>query len=337
MVENKKIMKTYVFSRHTLRKPLFQYMDFTDKLNKNNFHIWEDDDKEVTKKGVQVENELDKILKTYYPDVITNYMITCTNTSRTRETAMLIAKNTLNIKLDLDKITYPDKIFNVVTSKKEDKFLKLLESTFKKLDNEDLKKANKNVFDELIKRDSNFDMKESEISFSFQKDAGFPKYVGGQADLFHVTDIFYSEFYEGKFPYEEIVKFRYNKEADLTLMSKIKGYAHYLSYKMLISIKDLLRTDFLDLDIYVGHDVNIVALATALELDVENLPNAVESAPIGTKFILTEVIEDEKTYIEIHYLYMDSIKFKNPENVLLYKDTKEKFLEKLNKAIDLAK
>lgn len=322
--------KTFIFSRHTLRRPLFEYMSFVDKLNVNEFRDWSTENLEITKKGILVEKKLDEYLKKYLPKD-SKYSLNITNTNRTQETAKLIIKNLYNEDINPKFYVNMNKFYDIFPNSNIDfknKLIKILEDRYSSLDLKKLYSAN----EFLIKfindnKKSIFNFENYNLGFDF-RDSFLPIFSGEQYILFQLTDILYSEFYDGYFKDIDVInKIKYIKLADLELISKTNGVCEYLAMPILKELYNFLFSfNKYNTNILVGHDVNILAILKSLNIDYFEIDKAIEIAPIGSKIVISL---DEK--IEIRLIYMDNYNFDEVVDKLLLTVDINDFKVKLEK------
>ncbi len=92
-----------------------------------------------------------------------------------------------------------------------------------------------------------------------------------------------------------------------------------VAHPLLEYMMDELNADPRKFTLLVGHDSNIGSVAAALDIDVENLPGAIEAkTPIGGKMVFEKwVAEDGTPYIAVNMVYNSVDQLRNPSLLLV--------------------
>lgn len=92
-----------------------------------------------------------------------------------------------------------------------------------------------------------------------------------------------------------------------------------VAYPLLEYMRDELSADPRKFTLLVGHDSNIGSVAAALGIDLENLPNAIETkTPIGGKLVFEKWADaDGKEYAAVNMVYQSVDQLRDPSLLLI--------------------
>lgn len=296
-----KILSTFILSRHSLRRPLYEMIYFKDLIQNSNFRDFSNVKEELTEKGIEIEKLTARGLLPFLPKKINDIDIYINDTLRTKYTAKILLKEILMKEIDPEKYVDKEAFCTFYDEEKDINFnldiddLKL-EIAKKELMNFALKKG-LNIFNE----DDN--LKEMSLKL---KNNGFVSINGAISKYSKLADVILTEFYDGQdYKLDFLAKIVYPKQLCLDIVSGIMPYC-LRPLKKLNEIYYETMEGNAKLAVLVGHDSTINAFCSANNIDLNKLSRSIEKTPIGGKLVIVKT-EDLKKHV--YYVYYDNISF----------------------------
>lgn len=296
------ILSTFILSRHTLRRPLYELIEFSDEIQNENWRDFSNTSFELTEKGIELEKELSKSLKSFLPEKIDNLIIHANSTPRTQETLRIVLENLLNI-YDKDIEKYIDKFIfysKDIPSEKVELDFEIDKLKLEKAKNEIIKFCENRFFYKLKESDDllNIDLK--------VKPNGFSTIKGDISKYSKIADIILTEYYDGeKFDMDFLKTISYPKQICLDLISGICPY-NLVPIKKLNKIYENTINSNNTLTVLVGHDTTINAFCKIHKIDINKLSSSLEKTPIGGKLVINKLSNNQ---IKAYYVYFDNLNF----------------------------
>lgn len=296
-----KILSTFILSRHSLRRPLYEMIYFKDLIQNSNFRDFSNVKEELTEKGIEIEKLASKGLLDFLPNEIKDMKLYINDTLRTKNTAKILFESLFNEKIDPEKYIDSEAFYTFYNEEKE-------VSLNLNIDKNRLEDAKKALIDFSKKRNldifSKFDDL-NKMSFKFKKN-GFISLSGDISKYSKLADVILTEFYDGQdYELDFLEKIVYPKQLCLDIVSGTLPYSLRPLKKLSKIYDDTLKNDG-TLSILVGHDSTINAFCSANNIDLSKLSRSIEKTPIGGKLVITKT-EDLKKHV--HYVYYDNISF----------------------------
>lgn len=328
--------KVVILSRHGIRTPLQNTLEFLEQATPFKWPKWDHPYGYLTTRGGALEVYFGRYLATWLENQHIQYQATSSDVfvyanslQRTVATAQFLTAGAfagydipINHKYPIEKM---DSMFDPSLRNDSDEFKQAVikdidetvtaESIYK-----NLAPAYEILADILDYKHSKFyaqyqcDLADIPVEVYLKKHEE-PALLGALAIGVSAVDAFLLQYYSG-FPKEQIAWGRINSQAQwqqliqirnqyLNLVCRTKTLAKHSATELINMINNLMHHDDRKIHLLVGHDSTIASLFGALDFEHYQLPNQYETTPIGGKVILQRFrhLESGTHYFKAEYVY----------------------------------
>ncbi len=316
-----KLEQAVVLSRHNMRSPLSGLGSDLDALTPNEWYDWSSKASELSLRGGTLETEMGQYFRkwleaeelfpeNYQPDE-SEVRIYANSKQRTIATAQffsagLLPANNTDVETHVEFDTM-DPVFNPAFTYMSDDYAKDAEAEINKLFKDDIEGLadNYDLMKEVIGFEESdaykngkvkgFDTADTKFAFEEGKE---PALSGSLKTACSVSDALVLQYYEEEDPIKAAFghKLSYDDWKSIAQIKDVYVDALYssplvaanIANPLVKEIRSELGTEGRKFTFLCGHDSNLTSVLAALKADAWELPDAIESTPIGSKVVFAK-------------------------------------------------
>ena len=348
--QNYRLEKVVIFSRHNVRSPTVSGSKILTQVTPRKWINWSGNAGELSTRGGLLETALGEYFRKYlekenfltanYVPAENEFKFYANSRNRTMSTANFFASGLLpvaDVKIDhkYPVETKSDEIFSTIMTDVDENFrTKILAEIAKQNNVKNFSELGEKFQPEVRLIEKIIDFKNSPYAkeknilnlptddFNIVLEKNKTVKASGGIEIAHnVNDGLLMQFYEEPFTYQKSFGKKISDKEFAQLMKFHRAYvttvfgnplsAPQICQPVLKFLSEEISADR-KFTFICGHDSNMTAMLTTLELENFSFPNTFEKIPIGAKIVIEKRLGDDgKNYAKIYLLYQKFDQIKN--------------------------